>query len=332
MSDAQAANVTENGVPTAAQDHFLVEEAPGFKVFAGNLAYSTTDEGLKTFFAPVQSDIISAHVILRGSRPAGYGFVAVSSEEAAQKAVESLNGQDLDGRPVIVEIAKPSDQKDKERRERRAKRRPSRRGSKPVPGEVTDAEANGDTKADDPPAAPGSDEAAKPKKKKKKSARKPKRRAPVPADDDALKEVDYTLATEDPAEDPSPKRQFRVRRPRAPRTRPAGEDPVGEPSKNMLFVANLGFNIDDEGLSALFTDAGIDVVSARIVRRKFGRPRRSKGYGFVDVGNEEEQQKAIQEIHGKEVAGRAIAVKIAVNATRADEAEDQVLQDDAPAS
>lgn len=72
MSDAQAAHVTENGVPPSTQDA-LVEEAPGFKVllsdprplfltppsqvFAGNLAYSTTDEGLKTFFAPVQSDM-----------------------------------------------------------------------------------------------------------------------------------------------------------------------------------------------------------------------------------------------------------------------------------
>ena len=77
MSDAPAAPVTENGVPPAAQES-VVEETPGFKVtstsisdvarvphpassflqvFAGNLAYSTTDEGLKAFFAPVQSEV-----------------------------------------------------------------------------------------------------------------------------------------------------------------------------------------------------------------------------------------------------------------------------------
>lgn len=100
----------------------------------------------------------------------------------------------------------------------------------------------------------------------------------------------------------------------------------------MLFVANLGFNIDDEGLSALFTDAGINVISARVVRRKFGRPRRSKGYGFVDVGSEEEQQKAIDAIQGKEVSGRPIAVKIAVNATKEEEAEEAGPEVDAPAS
>lgn len=75
MSDAPAAPVNENGVPPAAQEK--IEEAPGFKVrhspltwhdfahcilvylqvFVGNLAYSTTDEGLKAFFAPVQDDV-----------------------------------------------------------------------------------------------------------------------------------------------------------------------------------------------------------------------------------------------------------------------------------
>jgi len=81
----------------------------------------------------------------------------------------------------------------------------------------------------------------------------------------------------------------------------------------MLFVANLGFSVDDAGLSALFTEAGISVVSARIVRRRWGQPRKSKGYGFVDVGNAEEQKKAIAALEGKEIGGRAIAVKVAVN-------------------
>lgn len=88
----------------------------------------------------------------------------------------------------------------------------------------------------------------------------------------------------------------------------------------MLFVANLGFSIDDAGLSALFTEAGVQVNSARIVRRRWGKPRKSKGYGFVDVGSEEEQKKAIELLQGKEIGGRAIAVKIAVDA-QANEAE-----------
>ena len=106
----------------------------------------------------------------------------------------------------------------------------------------------------------------------------------------------------------------RQRKPRAPRPpRPAGEEPTGEPSKTVLFVANLGFNIGDEELAAVFTDAGIKVNSVRIVRRRWGKPRKSKGYGFVDVGDEAAQTKAIELLQGKEVGGRPIAVKVAVN-------------------
>ena len=112
---------------------------------------------------------VNVQVILRGTRSAGYGFVALATADAAQKAVQLLDKKELDGRQVIVEIAKLSDQKDKEKREKRSKRRTSRRGGKAVPGEISEAEANGDTPKPDDPQAPESGDAAKPKKKKKKS-------------------------------------------------------------------------------------------------------------------------------------------------------------------
>jgi len=111
---------------------------------------------------------VSAQIIMRGHRSAGYGFVALSNAEAVQKAVDQLNKTELDGRQVIIEIAKPSDQKNQEMKERRTKRRPGRRGSKAVPGEVTEAEANGDApKADDAsePAAAGPRKIKRRKKK-----------------------------------------------------------------------------------------------------------------------------------------------------------------------
>lgn len=112
---------------------------------------------------------ISAQVIMRGHRSAGYGFVALSTAEAAQKAVEVLDKKQLDNRPIIVEIAKPADQKESERRDRKPRsRRPGRRGSRAVPGEVTEAEANGEAKTEED-GAPAEGEALKPKKKKKKS-------------------------------------------------------------------------------------------------------------------------------------------------------------------
>jgi len=262
----------------------------------------------------VESYILSAQVIQRrtrgGTRSAGYGFVALSTVEAAQKAVELLNKTELDAREVIIEIAKPADEKDKEAKPKKTKRRSGRRGQKSVPGEVTDAEANGET--DKAEATPTADGAEKPKKKKKKTTRRKQSRTPAGEADESAPVLEGA--------DPAKKSK---RKPRAPRTpRPAGEDPVGEPSKTVLFVANLGFNIEDDGLAALFSDAGIRVKSARIVRRRWGKPRRSKGYGFVDVGDEEEQKKAIEALEGKEVGGRTIAVKVAVNTAAQEEIDD----------
>jgi len=125
-----------------------------------------------------------------------------------------------------------------------------------------------------------------------------------------------------PASEGDVPKRARAKKPRPPRVpRAEGEDPAGEPSKTMLFVANLGFSTDDAALSALFTEAGVHVVSARIVRRRWGQPRKSKGYGFVDVGSEEEQKKAIVALDNKDVGGRNIAVKIAVNTPHEEEGE-----------
>lgn len=104
-------------------------------------------------------------MISRNRRSLGYGFVEVSSADAAQKAVTALNQKELEGRNVIVEVAKPADQKSKERIERRSKRRPGRRGAKAVPGEVTEAEANG--VVDKTEAVPAAEDADKPRRRKK---------------------------------------------------------------------------------------------------------------------------------------------------------------------
>jgi RNA recognition motif-containing protein len=318
MSDAPPAPVSDNAA-AAPQD---VEETPGYKVFAGNLAYSTNDEGLKALFEGVSTDITSAQVIQRGNRSAGYGFVSFATLEAANKAVAALNQKEFEGRTLIVEIAKPTEQKDKERSEKRAKRRAGRRGSKAPPGEVTEAEANGE--AADKPEGAATDASAAAKPKKKRNLRKKAKKAKQ-AVDAATGAATETPANGDAAANATTntttikKKTSRPQRKRVPR--PAGEPPVGEPSKTVLFVANLGFSIDDTQLAEIFTDNGITVISARVVRKRWGTPRKSKGYGFVDVGSEEQQKKALETLQGKVVDGRELAVKIAVNAQDKEEEE-----------
>lgn len=297
-------------------------EVAGHKVFAGNLAYAVTDDSLRSFFTPVADDIVSAQVITRGTRSAGYGFVTVKTLEAAQKACELLDKKELEGRQVVVEIAKPAEQKDKERNEKRASRRAGRARGRAPPGEVTEAEASGE--ADKPAEVDTAENGESQPKRKSKKKRVPRKKTQpsteaAPAQAEGVADTaSAPTATTDTAPAASRKKPSRPPKEKRP-PRPAGEDPVGEPSATVLFVANLGFNIDDNGLSDLFTAAGIKVISARVVRRRWGKPRRSKGYGFVDVGGEEEQKKAIAALQGKEVEGREIAVKVAVNASHEDE-------------
>lgn len=78
------------------------------RLFVGNLSWDTTDDSLKTFFGPAGT-VVSATVIKDkySGRSKGFGFVEMSSEDEAKAAVEKLNGQNLDGREVVVNEARP---------------------------------------------------------------------------------------------------------------------------------------------------------------------------------------------------------------------------------
>lgn len=121
-----------------------------------------------------------------------------------------------------------------------------------------------------------------------------------------------------------------AKKPRAPRTKkPKNPDatpglrrgpPTGEPSKTLLFVANLAFAVDDAALKAVF--AAYAVASARVVTKKVGPSEgRSKGFGFVEFATEADQQKALNEVQGKEVEGRALQLKVAINPAEQKEEE-----------
>jgi RNA recognition motif-containing protein len=78
------------------------------KLFVGGLSYETTEATLKDTFAQAGT-VESAAVIIDklSGRSKGFGFVEMSSEEEAQKAIEMFNGKDIDGRNVTVNEAKP---------------------------------------------------------------------------------------------------------------------------------------------------------------------------------------------------------------------------------
>lgn len=82
------------------------------KLYVGNLLYEVTDEDLKMQFATAGS-VVSATVIrFRDTgRSKGFGFVEMSTEEEAKKAIDTFNGQDFKGRKLVVSEARPPREK-----------------------------------------------------------------------------------------------------------------------------------------------------------------------------------------------------------------------------
>lgn len=73
-----------------------------------------------------------------------------------------------------------------------------------------------------------------------------------------------------------------------------------------LYIGNLSFEVTDDGLQQLFTDKGYQVTSARVIcDRETGR---SRGFGFVEVASSADVARAINEMNGFNVDGRALQV------------------------
>ena len=72
-----------------------------------------------------------------------------------------------------------------------------------------------------------------------------------------------------------------------------------------IYVGNLSWGLKDQDLANLFAPFG-EVSSAKIVTDKF--TQRSKGFGFVEMANDEEAQAAIAQLNGTEVEGRSLVV------------------------
>ena len=82
------------------------------KLYAGGLPYEVNDDRLQEIFSP-HGTVESAKVIIDRStgRSKGFGFVEMSSENEAQSAITALNGTNVDGRSLTVNVAKPQEKR-----------------------------------------------------------------------------------------------------------------------------------------------------------------------------------------------------------------------------
>ena len=82
------------------------------KLFVGNLSFNTTENDLNDAFAAFGT-VTETNLMMdrMTNRPRGFGFVTMSSADEAQKAIEGLNGKEVDGRALTVNVAKPREER-----------------------------------------------------------------------------------------------------------------------------------------------------------------------------------------------------------------------------
>lgn len=82
------------------------------KLYVGNLPWSITSESLHSLFAPFGE--ITEAIVIRdrmSGRSKGFGFVTFATEEDAQKAVDAMHEKEVEGRAIVVNVARPKEEK-----------------------------------------------------------------------------------------------------------------------------------------------------------------------------------------------------------------------------
>ncbi|KAK4651648.1 hypothetical protein QC762_601680 [Podospora pseudocomata] len=297
-------------------DAVLASAAEGRRLYIGNLAYATTEGELKEFFKGYLVESVSIPKNPRTDRPVGYAFVDLSTPSEAERAIAELSGKEILERKVSVQLARKPEANEKtegagegtnadgtrRRQSTRGRGRAGRgRGGRARAGRGSDDEKKEDGATSGDAAEIAADTQVQP-----------------------LKDITNEANTN---QDKSGKNQARAARERRERGPPAD----GIPSKTKVMVANLPYDLTEEKLKELF--AAYQPLSAKIALRPIprfmikklqarGEPRKGRGFGFVTLASEELQQKAVAEMNGKDIDGREIAVKVAIDSP--DKTDDDV--------
>jgi len=284
-----------------------------YKVFVGNLSFKTKAEELAAEFSAA-GKVVGANIIARGPRSLGYGFVEMETEEDAHRAVALLNNKRIDERPINVEVAKPRDDS------KVAERRPAPEGEAPAPRRGRGGRGGRGRGVRGGRGGRGG------------RGRAPRAEVGTAGDATPANQGDNNENNNEGANNAQPpRRRYRQRSrsggnngaPDAARggrggarggrggrggrfPRPPREADNRTPSPTTLFVANLPFSMDDNGLLELFK--ANNPTKAHVVLNRNGR---SKGFGFVEFANQEDQQAAVNS-EMKTVETRDLIVKVAL--------------------
>ncbi|GAM87332.1 hypothetical protein ANO11243_053550 [Dothideomycetidae sp. 11243] len=244
----------------------------------------------------------------RTTRPVGYAFVDVSTPSEAERAIADLNGKTILDRKVSVQLAR--------------KPEPAAAAAAPAATEAEGAEGTR-RRSSTRGRGRGRGRGGRGGRAARSDKEETKEGAPtnLPAQVLPLTETTNEAASATPGEaDTTDDKTGKSKVPRPRKQRGPPEDGIA--SKTKIMVANLPYEMREDKLMELF--AQYQPSSAKIALRpipKFmikklearNEPRKGRGFGFVTLASEELQQKACQEMNGKEIEGREIAVKVAID-------------------
>lgn len=277
---------------------------------------------------------LDATIITKHHRSLGYGFITFETEKEAQKAAKDLDTKSLDGREINVEVARPKLEPtvDEPKKTRKSKRNARRRSSKSATVSSTKEESILKTnKKDIVPVKKEEDVSVEKEVSVKKDIPKVKNEVVATATVVLPAETDATVSTnkqdqektaEQIAKEAAARRKRNQKNKKRQNKKKSVEKAarVTEPSKTTLFVANLPYATTDDDLKKIFKD--FRLVSAHVARMNNGC---SKGYGFVELENEEEQLKALESVKDVVLEGRSIYLKIALSEQKVPAVNDEVV-------
>jgi len=305
----------DKSTSAAHNEAVLASAAEGRRLYIGNLAYATTEGELTTFFKGYLIESTSIPKNPRTDRPVGYAFVDLSTPSEAERAIAELSGKEILDRKVSVQLARkpePAGEKGEGAASggegvsggEGGRRRPTGRGRGRGRGRgARGGRGNRGSRGEEGAEVPAATEVL----------------PLTETTNEATTETKEAKEVKEPKEPKEPKEKT-TRPPRERRER--GPPADGIPSKNKVMVANLPYDLSEEKLKELF--AAYEPSSAKIALRPIPRfmvkklqarnePRKGRGFGFVTLASEELQQKAVNEMNGKEIEGREIAVKVAID-------------------
>ncbi|KAJ5933815.1 Nucleotide-binding alpha-beta plait [Penicillium verhagenii] len=288
-----AATVNEtpstNGTAPATQatDAAVASADEGRRLYIGNLAYATTEEELKDFFKEYTIESTSIPVNPRTNRPVGYAFVDLVTASEATTAIESLSGKEILARKVSVQLAR-----------------------KPEPVEAKEGAASGGEGA-------SGTEGRKRTGGRGRGRGRARGRGGRAARGRGAQEGEATVGDVVATEEAAPLTET------TNETEAAGAEGAKQQAKPALvMVANLPYDLTEDKLKEIFSD--YEPIGAKVALRPIPRfmikklqarneRRKTRGFGFVSLATEELQAKAVSEMNGKEIDGRTIAVKVAID-------------------